>query len=96
MIYLTGNEAPNVYGISCFGRMSLNLAIIYYFPFSQLRAEGVYSSIMKSREVYRPIALQAGVMFKASSVMRHIKPLYQTSLQQFLTIFDNAIKQSDR
>ncbi|XP_068697910.1 dynein axonemal heavy chain 8-like [Montipora foliosa] len=62
----------------------------------QTRARGIENSILQSREGYRPIARRAAVMFDVARIMAEINPAYQTSLAQFLTVFDAAIKHSER
>lgn len=63
---------------------------------SQMRCRGIENSILQSREGYRPIARRAAVMFDVSRVMAEINPAYQTSLSQFLVVFDAAITHSER
>lgn len=62
----------------------------------QTRARGIENSILQSREGYRPIARRAAVMFDVARIMAEISPAYQTSLAQFLVVFDAAIKHSER
>ena len=61
-----------------------------------MRCRGIENSILQSREGYRPIARRAAVMFDVSRVMAEINPAYQTSLAQFLVVFDAAITHSER
>ena len=63
---------------------------------SQTRARGIENSILQSREGYRPIARRAAVMFDVARIMAEINTAYQTSLAQFLIVFDAAIKHSER
>ena len=51
---------------------------------------------MNSRETYRSIAVCAAVIFDVSRSMAIIKPLYQISFSQFVSVFDVSIKHSDR
>lgn len=62
----------------------------------QTRARGIENSILQSREGYRPIARRAAVMFDVARIMAEINTAYQTSLAQFLIVFDAAIKHSER
>lgn len=62
----------------------------------QTRSRGIENSILQSREGYRPIARRAAVMFDVARIMAEINTSYQTSLAQFLTVFDAAIKHSER
>ena len=71
-----------------------NLQII--FLYSQTRARGIENSILQSREGFRPIARRAAVMFDVARIMAEINTVYQTSLAQFLMVFDVAIKHSER
>lgn len=71
-----------------------NLQII--FLYSQTRARGIENSILQSREGFRPIARRAAVMFDVARIMAEINTVYQTSLAQFLMVFDAAIKHSER
>lgn len=61
-----------------------------------MRSRGIENSILQSREGYRPIARRAAVMFDVSRVMSKINAAYQTSLSQFLLVFDAAITHSER
>lgn len=70
--------------------------ISMFFPCSQTRARGIENSILQSREGYRPIARRAAVMFDVARIMAEINTAYQTSLAQFLMVFDAAIKHSER
>jgi len=62
----------------------------------QTRARGTENSILQSREGYRAIARRAAVMFDVARIMAEINTAYQTSLAQFLIVFDAAIKHSER
>lgn len=70
--------------------------IFFFYPCSQTRARGIENSILQSREGYRPIARRAAVMFDVARIMAEINTAYQTSLAQFLIVFDAAIKHSER
>ena len=54
------------------------------------------ANVLKSREVYRPLAVRAAVIYRTSMLMSRINPMYQWSLQQFLPVFESSVKQSDR
>lgn len=68
----------------------------FCFHSSEMRSRGIENSILQSREGYRPIARRAAVMFDVSRVMSKICSSYQTSLSQFLVVFDAAISHSER
>ena len=70
--------------------------IFSFYPCSLTRARGLENSILQSREGYRPIARRAAVMFDVARIMAEINAAYQTSLAQFLIVFDAAIKHSER
>ena len=54
------------------------------------------ANVLKSREVYRPLAVRAAVIYRTSMLMSRINPMYQWSLLQFLPVFESSVKQSDR
>ena len=76
-----------------FALLTCNVCVFFI---SQTRARGIENSILQSREGYRPIARRAAVMFDVARIMAEISPAYQTSLAQFLVVFDAAIKHSER
>ena len=76
--------------------MCLSSSYLFFYPCSQTRARGIENSILQSREGYRPIARRAAVMFDVARIMAEINTAYQTSLAQFLIVFDAAIKHSER
>ncbi|XP_048577711.1 dynein axonemal heavy chain 8 isoform X3 [Nematostella vectensis] len=63
---------------------------------SLMRSRGMENSLLQSREGFRPIARRAAVMFDVARIMAEINPSYQTSLAQFLIVFDAAITHSER
>ena len=56
----------------------------------------MWSNTRTTRDLYQPIAMQAAVMFEVACAMIHINPLYQITIDQFLSYYYVAIKQSDR
>ena len=56
----------------------------------------MWSNTRTTRDLYQPIAMQAAVMFEVACAMIHINPLYQITIDQFLSYYHVAIKQSDR
>lgn len=49
-----------------------------------------------AREEYRPVAKRGSVLYFLMSEINLINHMYHTSLAQFMTLFDNAIKLSER
>ena len=87
-------------GIVCKAILFFSLRVypahLCFLSCSQTRARGVENSILQSREGYRPIARRAAVMFDVARSMAEINTAYQTSLAQFLIVFDAAIIHSER
>ncbi|OWF37572.1 Dynein heavy chain 5, axonemal [Mizuhopecten yessoensis] len=63
---------------------------------SHSRVESAENSILKNRELHRPIAQRAAVCFDVCQYMREVNRLYQMSYTQFLSLYDTAISHSDR
>ncbi|XP_074662754.1 uncharacterized protein LOC141915202 [Tubulanus polymorphus] len=63
---------------------------------SKSRTVSAISTILKAREGFRLISKRAAVLFDTSQYMCEINPLYQTSFNQFLSVYDTAINHSDR
>ncbi len=51
---------------------------------------------MRAREGFRVIAQRGAVCFDTTQYLREINPLYMTSFNQYLTLYDSAIGHSDR
>ena len=63
---------------------------------SQQRVETTEVAMSRARESFRGIAQRGGVCFDACQYLREINPLYQTSFNQFLELYDVSISHSDR
>ncbi|PIK47982.1 putative dynein heavy chain 5, axonemal-like [Apostichopus japonicus] len=63
---------------------------------SQERVQISESAIHNAREGYRAVAKRGAVCFDVSRSMVEINPIYQTSWQQFLEVYDVSIKHSER
>ena len=63
---------------------------------SQARVDAAEDSISRAREGYRMIATRGAVCFDTTQYLREINPLYQTSFNQYLELYDAAIAHSDR
>ncbi|CAH1226669.1 DNAH5 [Branchiostoma lanceolatum] len=64
--------------------------------YSQQKIEVSEAAIRRNCEQFRTIATRAAVLFDASRHMREINSCYQISFDQFLAVFDAAIKHSER
>ena len=53
-------------------------------------------SIQRAREGFRAIALRGAIIFDVNQYMTEVSPLYVTSMQQFLEVYDAAILHSER
>lgn len=53
-------------------------------------------SIKRAREGFRPIALRGAIVYDVNQHMAEVNPLYITSMQKFLEVYDNAILHSER
>jgi len=60
------------------------------------KSEESIVTLRKSRDTYKPIAVQAACIFQVASSMRQLNPLYEISIEQFLSYFDVAVSISDR
>ncbi|XP_071818739.1 dynein axonemal heavy chain 5-like isoform X4 [Apostichopus japonicus] len=63
---------------------------------SQERVQISENAIHNAREGYRAVAKRGAVCFDVSRSMVEINPIYQTSWQQFLEVYDVSIKHSER
>ncbi|KAI8520697.1 hypothetical protein Bbelb_004510 [Branchiostoma belcheri] len=63
---------------------------------SQQKIEVSEAAIRRNCEQFRTIATRAAVLFDASRHMREVNSCYQISFDQFLAVFDAAIKHSER
>lgn len=70
--------------------------LFYCFRYSVSKSEESIATLRKSRDTYRPIAVQAGCIFQVASSMRQLNPLYEISIEQFLSYFNVAVSISDR
>lgn len=53
-------------------------------------------AIQRAREGFRSIALRGAIIYNVNQYMTEINPLYITSMQKYLQVYDSSILHSER
>ena len=70
--------------------------LVFYLQAKVLVAEQTEKDIDQTRSQYIPVAVNTQILFFCVSDMGNIDPMYQYSLEWFVTIFLGGISQAER
>ncbi|KAI3385375.1 hypothetical protein SNEBB_009845 [Seison nebaliae] len=63
---------------------------------SLITAENTEKKIDAAREAYRPCAIRASILFFTLNSLSFVEPMYQYSLDSYISLFNNSIEKSQK